>query len=713
MPASEAAFGFGTPFEAQIAYLRQKLNLPTERWDDIKGRANERAFVVAGAAKADLIEDFKQAAIKAAGQGGGERAFAKDFKAIVAKHGWTGWTGEGTKEGEAWRTRVIYQTNMATSYWAGRWAQMTDPEVVKLHPYWRYIHADGVLNPRENHLAWHGLTLPWDHPFWKTHFAPNGFNCFPAETVVRCNASLGLKTWYSGEMVEFSTANGNRLTVTANHPVLTRRGWIGAHDLNKGDDLIGTTGNVDSCLCGVVDRQNSPTSAKDLFESLATQGFRITPMSLNDFHGDAILRKPEIHIAGSNGALVDVAQAALGKFVGKGGLKMGLHGGIESPFVAVGSAQTAFIEGNTVSTQHVANSGFGNAQPHGYLGLTGESTTIQREYFPLNGGVAGIGSAPGSPKLAFNASGCALDGLPSKSLSLGTSTQGNPFLSQGSPQGITTAIALFGKLIQANAGLIEVDQVCDVRKYQWAGHVYDFVTTTGLILAGGIIVSNCHCRIISVTAKEGEASARAGLGEPPAGWDRIDPRTGEQVGIGKGFGYAPGAATDMPLRQMVQDKLINYPPAIAKALAADIGRYISTTEAASTFATRVLADTTVNNPLWLGFVEDVEVVSQAAGIDVTGYFVNLPSDAPRHVAASHGHDGNGQRPARPADYEEVLSVLNQADKLRPGATGRNGNATVVASKTIRGEEFRAVFEVLTGKKNKALALLSLVIKTPK
>lgn len=66
---------------------------------------------------------------------------------------------------------------MATSYWAGRWVQMTDPEVVKLHPYWRYIHADGVLNPRENHLAWHGLTLPWDHPFWKTHFAPNGIGC--------------------------------------------------------------------------------------------------------------------------------------------------------------------------------------------------------------------------------------------------------------------------------------------------------------------------------------------------------------------------------------------------------------------------------------------------------------------------------------------------------------------------------------------------------
>lgn len=175
--ATQQAFGFGTPFAAQIEHLRQKLNLPTQRWDDLIGRAHDKAFVVAGAAKADLLADLHTAVLTHATDGAGLNAFRKDFQAIVAKHGWTGWTGEGTTEGEAWRTRVIYQTNMATSYAAGRWAQMTDPEVVKLHPYWRYLHSDGALNPRQQHLAWHGLTLPWDHPFWKTHFAPNGYGC--------------------------------------------------------------------------------------------------------------------------------------------------------------------------------------------------------------------------------------------------------------------------------------------------------------------------------------------------------------------------------------------------------------------------------------------------------------------------------------------------------------------------------------------------------
>ena len=173
----EAAFGFNTPFDAQVAYLRAKLALPTERWGQIEAAAHDRAFVVAGAAKADLVADLQAAMVRRATDGLGLRAFQRDFKAIAAKHGWTGWTGEGSAEGEAWRTRVIYQANMATSYAAGRRRQMLEPGYLRRRPYWRYLHSDTVMHPREQHLAWHGLTLPHDHPFWETHFPPNGFGC--------------------------------------------------------------------------------------------------------------------------------------------------------------------------------------------------------------------------------------------------------------------------------------------------------------------------------------------------------------------------------------------------------------------------------------------------------------------------------------------------------------------------------------------------------
>ena len=171
------ALGFNTPFDEQLAFFKAKLNLPSERWDDIMRSAHDRAFIVAGAMKADLLSDLNSSVAKAIAQGTGYGQFHKDFMATVKKHGWTGWTGEGSKAGEAWRSRVIYQTNMATSYAAGRYRQLTDPDFVALRPYWRYKHADWVANPRLQHVAWNNLTLPHDHPFWKTHFPPNGWSC--------------------------------------------------------------------------------------------------------------------------------------------------------------------------------------------------------------------------------------------------------------------------------------------------------------------------------------------------------------------------------------------------------------------------------------------------------------------------------------------------------------------------------------------------------
>ena len=169
--------GFGTPWQAQIDFLRQKLQLPTERWDDIERAAHDRAFIVAGAAKADLLSDLHQLMIERVTDGKGLQAFRKDFKELVAKNGWTGWTGEGTSAGEAWRTSVIYQTNMATSYAAGRYQQMMEPDSLAAMPYWRYVHNDSAAHPRPLHQSWNGLTLRYDHPFFQTHFAPNGWGC--------------------------------------------------------------------------------------------------------------------------------------------------------------------------------------------------------------------------------------------------------------------------------------------------------------------------------------------------------------------------------------------------------------------------------------------------------------------------------------------------------------------------------------------------------
>lgn len=178
-PGSKDANGnaLANPFAEQLEFFRNKLNLPTERYDDIVKAAHDRAFIVAGAANADLLNDLNAAIRKAIEEGRGLQEFRKDFNQLVLKNGWTGWTGEGTEAGQGWRTNIIYQTNMATSYAAGRWKQLNDPGLLAIRPYWRYIHADGIMHPRPLHVSWHGLVLRHDHLFWLTHFPPNGWLC--------------------------------------------------------------------------------------------------------------------------------------------------------------------------------------------------------------------------------------------------------------------------------------------------------------------------------------------------------------------------------------------------------------------------------------------------------------------------------------------------------------------------------------------------------
>ncbi len=171
----DLAFAFRRPFAEQVAFFRGKLGnlVPTATWRDLWKSQHDRAFMVAGAAKADLLADLAGAVDKAIAEGETLAQFRKRFKQIVTDRGWHGWTGEGTKGGVAWRTRVIYETNLLTSYSAGRLAQLKAGG----YKYWMYRHSDSVRHPRPHHQALNGVVRPADDPFWQTHYPPNGWGC--------------------------------------------------------------------------------------------------------------------------------------------------------------------------------------------------------------------------------------------------------------------------------------------------------------------------------------------------------------------------------------------------------------------------------------------------------------------------------------------------------------------------------------------------------
>lgn len=158
------------PFDEQIAFFKQKVNLPTHAWNDIMGQAHDHAFVIAGATKTELLEDFRSAIDSAISTGKTLKEFQDDFGNIVAKHGWS---YKGTS---GWRSRVIYETNMRQSYNAGREAQMANPELRRRKPFAMYLHS-GKENYRPLHKSWNRLVLPHDDPWWDSHTPQCGWGC--------------------------------------------------------------------------------------------------------------------------------------------------------------------------------------------------------------------------------------------------------------------------------------------------------------------------------------------------------------------------------------------------------------------------------------------------------------------------------------------------------------------------------------------------------
>ncbi|MGB0695376.1 MAG: PBECR2 nuclease fold domain-containing protein [Rhodospirillaceae bacterium] len=164
----------GVPFGEAIEFLRQKLNLPSRAWTDIKERAHARSFVVAGAMKDRLLADIHGALVNALNDGTTLDGFRKAFDAITDRHGWT------PKQNKRWRARVIYDTNLRMARAAGRAKQISRlaerERAAGRGLFLRYV-AVRDDRTRPEHLAWDGLILPIDHPFWSTHSPPNGWFC--------------------------------------------------------------------------------------------------------------------------------------------------------------------------------------------------------------------------------------------------------------------------------------------------------------------------------------------------------------------------------------------------------------------------------------------------------------------------------------------------------------------------------------------------------
>lgn len=567
------AAAFNLAPEKAVEFFRPKGLATSFAWQDMLHEEHDHYFTIAKMLDLDLLGDMKKYVDRAISEGWTRTQFVERLIPDLMVRGWWGRqemidpaTGETVEAqlGSVRRLKTIYDTNLRTSYAAGHWERIETNK--RTAPYVMY---SAILDGRTRaaHAAWNGKILRHDDPWWKSHTPPNGWNCFPAGTHVRADAQLGLKTWYAGAMVEINTRQGNRLTATANHPVLTGRGWRRACDLEKGDQLLSDRGVVDTGLVGIVDDQQPPVLVEQLFESLRAQGFRIVPMAPHDFHGDALSRKPEIHVAGADSDLVNESKPAAHQLVGERQLGRADGSFVMHSDIAVRPAQRSTIVADAVHAQDatdVARAGLERARDRTF---GNQPAAIEREHAPLQMRVAGASGNPSGAELALDAGRSGLDSAPFEPLGLGSSAQFNSAQPELAAERVAAASGLFSQLLETNAGLVTADEVVDVRQFEWAGHVFDFQTRTGLIVAGGLITHNCRCTVIQLSDRDLKRMGKEGPDESPKFETRewTNPRSGEvlqvPLGVDPGWGYAPGDSRRTAALELAKEKLAAADPA--------------------------------------------------------------------------------------------------------------------------------------------------------
>ncbi len=166
------------PPQEAIAYFRQKIPIPTEKWDQFEAEQHDFAYTVAGLTRADLLAALQWLIDGAIADGTSFDDFVSQFRRSIARRGWSPEPLTASKEElrTSYRMRTLFETPIRRAYAAGRYKQQTAPEMVKRRPYFQWKHRDSIV-PRPEHLALHNKVFPATHSFFKVAFPSCNWGC--------------------------------------------------------------------------------------------------------------------------------------------------------------------------------------------------------------------------------------------------------------------------------------------------------------------------------------------------------------------------------------------------------------------------------------------------------------------------------------------------------------------------------------------------------
>lgn len=305
------------------------------------------------------------------------------------------------------------------------------------------------MNPERGVL----MDEPFKTPDGPVMLPPVHPNCLPAGALVSAGSGITAATqrWHEGDLAVIRTASGQELSATINHPVLTDRGWVGAGFLKKGDHVVRRLAPERLAPEGH-DHENVPARIEDVARAFIESGEMPTaevPVAAEHFHGD-----------GFEG---EVAVVASDRLLGHSHETARAEHRVEAPLVIAGEARETSLPGEGCPLPPL-------------LGVT-LSTTPSMGGTNLSGSLLGAHTGP-------------LDGF-----GLGSPSGLDAGTKEAAPNDAAADAVLARDLVLGSTGPVALDEVVDVRRIPFAGHVFNLETTQGHYTANGLISHNCRCTI--------------------------------------------------------------------------------------------------------------------------------------------------------------------------------------------------------------------------
>lgn len=377
--------------------------------------------------------------------------------------------------------RAQYQKTMSAQGATG-WRRILHPELSETGPCALCVVAADRVYRTEDLLPLHN-------------------RCVPAGTRVAAEGVRSLtRRRYTGALVVLTTASGQELTITAKHPVLTDRGWIPAHLVEEGDNVVRHRAGH-----GVVgrgpDEDDVPPAVEDVWRAAVMSGaLRRSgmPVAAKDFHGDG--SDGEVDAVSTYGLLPNIGDVSFSQPRGELGLMVGHRGRVG--LAGAGPSLVPFLGDRPTAAPLVGGRHLGSSLCRSHAGVVAaqrlgdapdrHASLLEAEPDRVSVEAVLLGERQ------FGGSGLVLGDDLSVGSPLTVPPRFDPDGFEFAGEGRHAYAQLGRDLRDRLAGDVELDRVVDKRLVEGTHHVYNLHTDEGWYSANGLIVSNCVCEVLPV-----------------------------------------------------------------------------------------------------------------------------------------------------------------------------------------------------------------------